>query len=132
MEGISLPWQENVSRNDRKISLPLVIGLTMKFHRKKKWGGEIPFRTGRLVSFPYLLHLRFQPTATLSLPVWQRSGVTVPRVLLPQPHRELPPPSPQTFRASQSRTDPGSKIPFLDVDKRQTTFYLGLPWWLRW
>ena len=51
MEGISLPWQENVSRNNRKISLPLVIGLTMKFHRKKN-GGEIPFRTGRLVSSP--------------------------------------------------------------------------------
>ena len=36
------PWQENVSRNDIKTSLPLVIGLTMKFHRKKKkkWGGR--------------------------------------------------------------------------------------------
>ena len=34
--------------------------------------GGIPFRTGRLVSSPYLQHLRFQPTATLSLPVWQK------------------------------------------------------------
>lgn len=43
------PWLAKCQQKWHKIS-SLVIGLTMKFHRKKKWGNS--FRTGRLVSSP--------------------------------------------------------------------------------
>lgn len=85
------PWQENVSRKDRKISfLPsstLAHWTHHKVSRKKKLG-EIPFRMTRLVSF---YHLCFQLTVPLNPScVAKGSGVTLPRVLLPQPRRELP------------------------------------------